>query len=99
MDEVARDGATITFHYQLRDADRDLVIGSVFGPTINDEGQPGVGPIADLIAGHDDVTWDTTGIAAGSYELTARLDDGADVDGPDGTADYVEVSIGTVVLP
>lgn len=96
--EVGRQGAVITFAYELRDADRDLVVGSVIGPVINEQGQPGVGPIADLVSGRGQLAWDTTGIAPGAYSLTARLDDGADVDGPEGDADYVEVGAGTITV-
>lgn len=96
--EVGRAGPVITFAYELRDADRDLVVGSVLGPIVNAQGQPGVGPIADLIAGRGQVAWDTTGVAPGSYPLTARLDDGADVDGPDGDADYVELGAGMITV-
>lgn len=96
--ELTRAGAVITFAYELRDADRDLVVGAVLGPVVNDQGQPGIGPIADLVSGRAVVTWDTTGVAPGSYPLTARLDDGADVDGPAGADDYVELGVGTIAV-
>ena len=88
----------ITFAYELRDADRDLVVGTVLGPVVNEQGQPGIGPIADLVSGRGQLAWDTTGIAPGTYPLTARLDDGADVDGPDGDADYVEQGAGAITV-
>ncbi len=96
--EVGRQGAVITFAYELRDADRDLVVGSVLGPIVNDQGQPGVGPIADLVSGRGRIAWDTTGVAPGAYPLTARLDDGADIDGPAGDADYVELGAGMITV-
>ena len=74
------------------------MVGAVLGPVVNDQGQPGIGPIADLVSGRAVVTWDTTGVAPGAYPLTAQLDDGADVDGPDGDADYVELGVGMIVV-
>ena len=96
--ELGRVGAVITFGYELRDADRDLVVGSVLGPIVNDEGQPGVGPVGDLVSGRGTFAWDTTVIAPGDYPLTARLDDGADIDGPAGDDDFIELSLGTITL-
>jgi hypothetical protein len=98
LDETGRVGAVITLTYELRDRDRDLVVGSIYGPVVNDQGQQSVGVIGDLVAGRDAIAWDTTGIAPGSYDLTARLDDGADVDGPDGTNDYLEVGVGSITI-
>ncbi|MBP8808807.1 MAG: hypothetical protein KBG48_33270 [Kofleriaceae bacterium] len=95
--EVARAGAIIHFTYELRDADRDLVVGSVIGPTLDEQGRPATGPVADLLSGRAAVSWDTSMLAPGSYPLTARLDDGADVD-PDGDEDYVEVPLGEIVI-
>lgn len=96
--EVGRDGATVTFAYELRDADRDLVVGSVLGPKLNMQGQQSTGVVGDLVSGRGEVLWDTTGLAPGSYELRARLDDGADIDGPAGSDDYVEVGAGTITV-
>jgi hypothetical protein len=96
--ETGRVGAIITFEYEVDDLDLDLVVGSVIGPRISETGQPEIGPIVDLVGGRDVIAWDTTGIAPGSYTLTARLDDGADVDGPEGELDFVEVPAGTVVI-
>lgn len=98
LTELDRSGAVIRLGYELRDPDRDLVVGSVYGPTVNDQGQPGVGVVADLVSGRDQVRWDTALIAPGTYPLFARLDDGADVDGPDGAADYLELPLGTIEL-
>lgn len=91
--EVGRDGRVITFAYEVRDADRDLVVGSVIGPILDEQGRPDRGPIADLVSGRGVVSWDSAAIAPGSYPLEARLDDGADVD-PGGDADYVELALG-----
>ena len=52
-----------------------------------------------LVLNRRTFAWDTTGLPAGTYDLTARLDDGADIDGPDGDADYIEVPVMSVVLP
>jgi len=92
--ETGRVGPVITFEYEVDDFDLDLVVGSVIGPRPSGE----LAPIADLVGGRDVVTWDTTGVAPGSYTLEARLDDGADVDGPEGDADFVVVPAGTVVV-
>lgn len=96
--EVGRDATTIVFQYELRDADRDLVVGSLLGPVVNDQGQLGVAPIGDLVSGRDVIRWDISALAPGEYPLTARLDDGADLDGPDGSDDFVELSLGTIEL-
>jgi len=98
VSELSREGALVTFGYELRDRDRDLVVGSLRGPRRKDT-QVVTGVIADLIAGRDTFTVDLTGIPAGSYELVARVDDGADIDGPDGDADYVELAAGSLVVP
>jgi len=98
LTETGRAGALITFSYEVDDLDFDLVVGSVIGPKVNAQGQPSIGPIIDLIGGRDEIVWDTTGIAPGMYQLVARLDDGADVDGPEGDLDYVEVPAGSVVV-
>lgn len=96
---TALDDGLVQLDYEVRDGDRDLVVGSVLGPIVNDEGQPGIGVIADLVSGRDRILWDVTAIAPGSYPLTARLDDGADLDGPAGDVDYVELPLGTIELP
>ncbi len=96
--EVGRAGTVVTFSYDLRDADHDLVVGSLVGPR-----RKGVkletGVIGDLVAGRDSFSIDFANIPAGSYELIARVDDGADIDGPAGRADYIDVPVGTLVLP
>ncbi len=96
--ELDRQGMVVTFGYELRDADHDLVVGSLRGPR-----RKGVlletGVIGDLVAGRGTFTVNLTNIPTGSYALTARLDDGADIDGPEGTLDYIEVPVGMLVVP
>jgi len=101
--EAARGEGTITFAYDLRDADRDLVVGTVIGPR-----RKGIPPddmidpravIGNLVGGRDQFTWDIAGVDPGDYAITARLDDGADVDGPEGSEDFIEVELGVVTLP
>lgn len=99
VSETGRAGLAVTFAYELRDRDHDLVVGSVLGPRLNKEGALVTGVIGDLVAGRDSFTVNLTGIPAGSYPLTARLDDGADIDGPEGTADYLEVALGMLEVP
>lgn len=96
LTEVARDAATVTFAYELRDADRDLVVGTLRGPVVGAQGQLGVGVIGDLVAGRGTFVVDVTGVPAGVHALTARLDDGADIDGPDGTDDFIDVPAGAL---
>jgi hypothetical protein len=95
--ELERTATQVSFAYELRDADRDLVVGSLRGPQLVNM-QLGVGVIADLVTGRDTFTVDLTGIPSGTYDLVARLDDGADIDGPDGSEDYVEVVAGSLVI-
>ncbi len=99
--EVDRAAGVITYDYELRDPDRDLVVGSVLGARLNADGQLGVGVIGDLVSGRGSFTWDTRSLPPGTYDVVARLDDGADIDGPDGDADYIEVGTGVteVVAP
>ena len=99
VSELERVGSTVTFGYELTDRDHDLVVGSVHGPRRDKDGHLVTGVIGDLVAGRDTFTVNLAAIPAGSYELTARLDDGADIDGPEGTADYLEVPLGMLVVP
>jgi hypothetical protein len=97
--EVGRAGSIVTLAYELRDSDHDLVVGTLRGPTLNDQGQLVVGVVGGFVSGRDTIAIDLTGIAPGTYDLVARLDDGADIDGPDGVNDYVEISAGSLVVP
>jgi hypothetical protein len=99
LTEVGRAAPLVTFAYELRDSDRDLVVGTLRGPRLDDQGMPDVGVIGTFVSGRDTIVVDLTGVAPGTYDLTARLDDGADIDGPDGTADYLDVPAGTLVVP
>ncbi len=96
--EVGRQGTIVTFSYELRDRDHDLVVGSLLGPRRKDV-QIVTGVVGDLVTGRDTFSFDFAMIPAGSYELIARLDDGADIDGPDGREDYIDVPVGMLVLP
>ncbi len=96
--ELGRSGALVEFSYEVSDADRDLVVGNLRGPRRRGN-QLVTGVVADLISGRGTFTVDLTDIPAGSYELIGRLDDGADVDGPEGTSDFVEISVGNLVVP
>jgi hypothetical protein len=99
VEETARTAGVVTLAFEVSDADRDLVTGVVLGPVLGLQGQVSIGTIGVVVSGRRTFAWDTTGLPAGSYELTARLDDGADVDGPDGDEDYIEIPVATVVLP
>lgn len=99
MYEVGRAAAVVSLEVEVDDADHDLVSGVILGPVLGTQGQVMTGTVGVVVSGRRTVVWDTTGIPAGTYDLTARLDDGADVDGPDGTEDYIEVPLAPVVLP
>jgi hypothetical protein len=98
MYEVAREAAVVSLEFEVDDADHDLVNGVVLGPVVGPQGVT-TRTVAIVVSGRRTVAWDTTGIPAGTYELTARLDDGADIDGPDGDEDYLEIPLAPVVLP
>ena len=90
-------------------AEFDFVLGGgiVPGSMILIGGEPGIGKSTLLLqvaaqleaSGRRTLEWDTTGVAPGSRDLSARLDDGADIDGPEGEEDYIEVPLAPVVLP
>ncbi len=97
LEEIGRNGVLVMFRYEVRDRDRDLVVGNLRGP--RKKGNEVTGVVADLVSGRGTFTIDLTDVPAGSYELVARLDDGADIDGPDGTNDFIEISAGMLVVP
>ncbi|CAN5912031.1 hypothetical protein BH11MYX3_BH11MYX3_26070 [soil metagenome] len=96
--EVSRAGTVVTFSYELRDADHDLVVGSLLGPRYAGVDLKSL-VVGDLMTGRDTFSVDFAGIPAGSYPLTAHVDDGADIDGPDGREDYLDIPVGMLVLP
>lgn len=97
--EVARTAAVLTLEIEIDDLDHDLVSGVILGPVLGVQGQVLTGAIGVVVSGRRTIEWDTTGIPAGTYDLTARLDDGADIDGPDGEEDYIDVPLMPVDLP
>jgi hypothetical protein len=99
VSEIGRAGAVLTLAFEVDDADHDLVSGVILGPVLGTQGQVDTGSVGVVVSGRRTFDWDTTGLPAGTYELTARLDDGADLDGPDGDADYIEIPALSVVLP
>ncbi|MFN0251795.1 MAG: hypothetical protein ACKV2T_33265 [Kofleriaceae bacterium] len=92
--EKSRDATTVVFAYDLADADGDLVVGTLRGLRMIGDRLTVVGTLA---SGRKTVTIDITGVAPGSYELVAELDDGADVDGPDADLDFIAVTIPLVI--
>lgn len=99
LEETGRMAGVLTLAFEVDDLDHDLVTGVVLGPVLGQQGQVLVGSIGVLVSGRRSFEWDTTGLPPGTYELTARLDDGADIDGPDGDEDYIDVPAMSVVLP
>ncbi|MDB4961487.1 MAG: hypothetical protein JWP01_1486 [Myxococcales bacterium] len=99
IDEVARTDTTVTLAYELRDADRDLVVGTLRGPTLGPNGVVATGVVGELVSGRGTITIDLTGLPTGTYDLVGRLDDGADIDGPEGFDDFIDVGAGAVVAP
>lgn len=77
IDQSAR---VVVVSVRVADADGDLVAGELI--TDNDD------VVGSLRSGHSTVTW--TAPDAGSYELRARVDDGAG---------FVELALGTVDVP
>jgi hypothetical protein len=70
--EATSAGALVELRYALDDEDGDLVVG-----TLRARGAGGdVHLIAPIQSGRDELTWDATGVAAGSYALEAWVDDG-----------------------
>ncbi len=76
--------ASFTLRYQLADLDGDLVVGALHAR--------GVGTdvlIAPIQSGRDELTWDPGALAAGRYDLVARVDDGAG---------WIELAAGAVTV-
>jgi len=88
ISEESRSETAIVFGYELADADDDLVVGTLRGFRMIGDRFAVIGALA---SGRGTVTIDVTGVAPGSYELQVELDDGADIDGPDGDLDFITV--------
>lgn len=84
IDTIERTGATHRVTVRVDDADRDPVGGSLHARIAGTETFVGL-----VQSGLATVTWDATGVAAGTYPLFARLDDGAAV---------VVVNLGTITV-
>lgn len=84
LDTVERAGTVAHVRVRVDDPDRDVVGGSLHAQVSGAEVFVGL-----LHSGMSSVTWDASGIAAGTYPLSARLDDGAAV---------VVVKLGTITL-
>lgn len=82
--EASRAAGVVTLGYTLDDRDGDLAQGG-----LRARGPAGDRLIAPLAAGTDLVTWDTRGIAAGTYQLVARVDDGGG---------WIELAAGELVI-
>jgi hypothetical protein len=99
LTEVMRSATSVTFSYVVTDADRDLVVAAVIGPRYKLNQLELEAVIGNATTGHGVFTWDTTAVPPGDYTLKAKLDDGADVDGPQGNDDFIVQDLGTVSLP
>ena len=98
LTEVARDAASVTFSYVVEDADGDLVVAAVIGPRFKLDKLESETVIGNATTGRGMFTWDITDVPAGDYTLSAKLDDGADVD-VEGNDDFIVQELGTVTLP
>ncbi len=74
VDGTSRAGSSIDLDVRVDDPDRDLVVGTLFALV---EGRRRL--VGGVRSGRVQVTWDITGVPAGSYPLTAELDDGSEV--------------------
>jgi hypothetical protein len=72
VETIERAGTLVRLRVRVDDPDRDAVGGSLHVRISGTETFVGL-----VHSGVASVSWDATGIAAGSYPLTARLDDGA----------------------
>lgn len=89
LTELGRDASYVVYRYELSDADGDLVVGNLRGPRRKGN-QLVTGVVADLVSGQDTFAISLTDVPAGSYELKAQLDDGAEV---------MPVELGMLVVP
>ncbi len=74
VESIERTGATFLLHVRVDDPDRDVVGGSLHAQIAGVDTFVGL-----LYSGVAVVRWDPTGVAAGTYSLSARLDDGGAV--------------------
>ncbi len=81
---IERTGMILHFTVLVDDVDRDAVGGSLHARLAGTEVFVGF-----VQSGVADVRWDTTGVTAGTYQLSARLDDGGAV---------VVISLGTATV-
>ena len=84
VESIERTGTVLVVHVRVADADRDVVGGSLHAQIAGVETFVGL-----LYSGVAVVRWDPTGIAAGTYPLSARLDDGGAVS---------NVALGTITV-
>lgn len=84
VETIARTGTVVRLQVRVDDPDRDVVGGSLHARIGSTDTFVGL-----VQSGIATVTWDTTGIPAGSYPLSARLDDGAA---------EILVSLGTITV-
>lgn len=89
ISELERDASRVVFGYEVSDADRDLVVGSLRGPRRKGN-QLVTGVVGDLVSGKGTFEVSLVDIPAGSYALTAQLDDGAEL---------MQVDMGMLVVP
>lgn len=74
VESISRLGPAVTMQLRVGDEDHDLVVGTV---SVSVEGRDRF--VGSVRSGTIDVTWDSAGVAPGSYPLSATLDDGADL--------------------
>jgi hypothetical protein len=72
LERTAQDGATLTIAVRVDDPDGDLVAGELRVRIAGAERV--IGPVR---SGRVELAWNTAFVAAGSYPLAARVDDGA----------------------
>jgi len=91
--DLAITSSTVSLRYDLADADHDYVTGTVVAVRGSEEDNLGF-----LIPGVDQVSGSIDAERpGGDWRIELRLDDGADIDGPDGDDDYLVVELGTLI--